>query len=152
MATGPTSAQAARVKPLGEYDHDYSADDTGPGWVSFAGAMMLIIGALNVMYGIAAIDNSKFFRHDVAYILGDLKTWGWFLVIVGAIQFCAAFGIFAGNQLARWIGVATAAGNAVLQILFLPSYPFLSVTLFAADMLILYALIAFGGHKASMAR
>jgi hypothetical protein len=151
MYTGAPDA-AKGHKPLGEYDHDYSADEVGAGWLSFAGAVMLILGSLNVVYGIAAIDNAQFFVNDAKYVFGDLNTWGWFLVVVGAVQFCAAFGIFAGNRLARWIGIVTAVGNAILQLLFLPAYPWLSLTLFAADVFVLYALIAFGGQSASTPR
>ena len=33
----------------------------GDGWVLFAGVMIMIAGFLNVIYGIAAIDDSAFF-------------------------------------------------------------------------------------------
>jgi hypothetical protein len=154
MASGPTypSADAPKsLKPMYD-DQVYSADEQGAGWLTFAGAVMLILGSLNVVYGIAAIDNSKFFIDDAKYVFADLNTWGWFLVVVGAVQFLAAFGIFAGHQLARWVGIATAIGNGILQLLFLPSYPWLAITLFAADMFVLYALVAFGGQSARTSR
>lgn len=155
MATGRMQSgapEAKGLKPLGAYDHDYSADEQGAGWLAFAGAVMLIIGSLNVIYGIAAIDDSTFFVNDAKHVFGDLNTWGWFLVVVGAVQFCAAFGIFAGHRLGRWIGIVTAACNAVLQLLVLPAYPWLAVTLLAVDIFVLYALIAYGGQTASTPR
>jgi hypothetical protein len=44
----------------------------------------------------------------------------------------------------RWIGVAIAAGNAILQLLFMPAYPFWSLCLFTLDILVIYGLIARG--------
>jgi hypothetical protein len=153
MSTGPTPTTdptpGPSLPPRLYDDPNYAADEQGPGWITFAGAMMLIIGALNVIYGIAAIDNSKFFVREAAFVIGDLNTWGWFLVVLGAVQFLAAFGIFAGHRLSRWIGIGTAAGNGILQLVFLPSFPVLAITIFGVDMLILYALIAFGGQRAS---
>jgi hypothetical protein len=140
----------AHARPLGLDDGHYTDEERGPGWLAFAGVMLAIIGGLNVLYGIAAISNSKFYLRDVAYVAGDLNTWGWFLVVIGACQFLAAFGIFTGSQPGRWIGIATAAGNAILQLIFLPSYPLLAITILAVDVLVLYALIVFGGRPASV--
>jgi hypothetical protein len=134
--------------PLGFGDPStYTADEQGPGWLTFAGVMMLIIGALNMVYGIAAIDDAKFYVRDVSFAVGTLHTWGWLLAIVGAVQFVAAIGIFTGNQVARWIGIGTAGVNAILQLLNLPSYPLLAVTIFAVDVLVLHALIVYGGRR-----
>ena len=56
------------------------------GWVTFAGALLLIAGALNVIYGIAAIGDSKFFTEHGTYIISGLNTWGWVLTILGVIE------------------------------------------------------------------
>jgi hypothetical protein len=138
--------------PLGFGDPStYTAEEQGPGWLSFAGVMMLIIGTLNVVYGVAAIDDSKFFVRDASFAVGTLHTWGWLLAIIGAAQFLAGIGIFTGNRVARWIGIGTAGVNAILQLLNLPSYPLLAITIFAVDVLVLYALVAFGGrHRAAV--
>lgn len=48
------------------------------GWVMFAGVMMLIVGSLDVIWGIAAIANNEIVivgGHG-ALIL-DITTWGW---------------------------------------------------------------------------
>ena len=47
--TAPGSAEA-RARATG----DYAADRSG--WVTFAGVMLSIVGVLNIIYGIAAID------------------------------------------------------------------------------------------------
>ena len=133
---------------LGFSDPDsYTAAEQGPGWVTFAGVMLLIIGSLNVVYGIAAIGDSKVYPRDVTYVFGDLHTWGWLLLLVGAAQFLAGIGIFLGNQIARWFGILAAGANAIVQLLALPSFPLLALTIFAVDVLVLYALIRFAGPR-----
>ena len=125
--------------------NSYSAHDEGPGWVAFAGSMLAIVGVLNVIYGIAGISNSKFFVRDVEYVLGNLNTWGWVMVVLGALQVTAAFSIWAGREFGRWFGVACAGANAIIQMIAIPSYPLLALSLFAIDIIVIWALVAYAG-------
>lgn len=115
-------------------------------WLTFASIMLAIAGALNVIYGIGAIDRSKFFVADAEYVISDLRTWGWVALGLGALQFLAAGSIWAGGQFGRWFGIAAASVNAIAQLLAIPGYPFLAITLFGIDVLIIYGLAVHGGH------
>jgi uncharacterized membrane protein len=130
----------------GTFDYDYD-DSHGQGLVTFAGVMLMIVAVLNVLYGIAAIDDANFFVDDARYVFGDLNTWGWFLLALGLLQFFAAFGIWRGAGWARWFGVVCAGGNAILQMLWIPAYPVLALTLLAMDVFIIYGLLAYGGRR-----
>jgi hypothetical protein len=124
-------------------------DEPGGGWVLFAGIMLMLVGILNVIYGIAAIDDSSFFVNDTKYILSDLNTWGWVTLILGAVQILAAFSIWNGNQFGRWVGIAVAGLSAISALLSIPAYPFWSLAIFAVDILVIYGLAAYGGqHRA----
>jgi len=123
----------------------YAAGDTGYGWVIFAGSMLLIVGVLNTVYGIAAIDNANFFVNGANYVISDLNTWGWVVLITGVVQILTAFGIWARNTFATWLGIAFACLNAIAQLLMLPAYPLLSIALFGVDVLIVYGLAVHGG-------
>lgn len=125
-----------------------AAADTyeGSGWVLFAGIMMAILSVLNIIYGIAAIGNSSFFVNDTKYILSDLNTWGWVTVVIGAIQMLAAFSIWNGGQMGRWLGIAIAGLSSIAALLSIPAYPFWSLTIFAVDVLVIYGLAAYGGQ------
>jgi hypothetical protein len=125
----------------------YGDDDApGSGWISFAGVMIVMVAILNIIDGIAAISKSSFFVGDAKYILSDLKTWGWIILGIGVIQLFVAFGIWAGNQLARWTGIVIVSVNAIAQLLFIPAYPFWALAIFSLDVLILYGLAAHGGR------
>jgi hypothetical protein len=118
--------------------------DRGYGWVVFAGGMLLLAGTLNFVYGIAAIDDSSFYVRDAKFIISDLNTWGWFLVVVGGVQALSAVGIWAQAAGARWVGILSAGVNAIIQMLAISAYPLLSISLFAVDILIIYGLLAHG--------
>ncbi len=128
-------------------DYRYE-EDTGFGWVIFAGTMLMLVGILNVIYGIAAIDNAKFFVNGAQYVISDLRTWGWVVLITGAAQVLTALGVWARTTFATWLGVAFAGLNAIGQLLMIPAYPFLAMSLFAVDILVIYGLAVHGGHRA----
>ena len=58
----------------------------GAGRVVFAGVLLLIAGTLNIIYGIGALDDANIFVNDKRYILDNLNTLGWVLIILGVIQ------------------------------------------------------------------
>jgi hypothetical protein len=118
------------------------------GWATFAGVMLAIVGILNIIYGIAAIDSANFYVNDARYVISDLNTWGWVMLVIGAIQFCAAFSIFAGTEWGRWVGILAAGLNCIAQLLFLPAYPLLALALFSVDILVIYGLVAHAGRRA----
>lgn len=124
-----------------------SEPESGYGWVIFAGTMLMLVGILNVIYGIAAIDNSKFFVNGAKYVISDLNTWGWVVLITGALQVLTALGVWARNTIATWAGIAFAGLNAIGVLLMLPAYPFLSISLFAIDLMVIYGLAVHGGHR-----
>jgi hypothetical protein len=115
------------------------------GWVTFACVMLGVNGLLGIIYGIGAIDNANFYVHDAKYVISDLNAWGWILLISGAIQICAVASIAGGTSWGRWVGVAIAGINAIGQLLFIPSAPYLSLALFTVDILIIYGLVVHGG-------
>jgi hypothetical protein len=84
--------QTREYSPQAAYD---DGSDHGYGWVIFAGVMLLVLGTLNFIEGIAAISNSHFFVANTNYILGSLNTWGWIVLIIGVIQWTVGLGVFA---------------------------------------------------------
>ena len=123
---------------------NYADETSGDGWVAFAGMMLVMVGTLNVIDGIAAISNSTFFTENARYVISDLNTFGWIVLILGSCQVLAAFGVWAKTPGVRWFGITVAALNGIAQLLFIPAYPFWSLTLFTVDILVIYGLVAHG--------
>src|ERR1044072_2045892 len=120
------------------------------GWWVFAGVLLLIAGVLNIIYGIAAIGDSKFFTENVTYIISGLNTWGWILLIVGVLELVAAFSLFSGGGFGRWFGIFIASLNAIGALLTIPGSPFWSLAIFAISLIVIYKL-AEGPRGASTA-
>jgi len=121
-------------------------DSHGDGWITFAGVLLMLMGVMNFIGGIAAIDDANFYTHSAHYQFGSLNTWGWIILITGGVQVLAALGIWARNQFARWLGVGFASLNALAQLFMLPAFPLWSLAIFAVDILIIYGLVAYGSR------
>ena len=141
MAVSNVPQQTAAPPPTA-----YEDTDRGYGWVLFAGTMLCLVGTLNMIEGIAAISNSKFFVANTTYIAGDLRAWGWTILIVGVCEILVGLGVFVKNQFARWLGVVVASLNAIAQLFFINARPFWALTLFALDILVVYGLVAYGSR------
>jgi hypothetical protein len=123
------------------------AEGRGYGLVLFAGVLLLVAGFWNMIYGIAAIANSHVFVANAHYVFGNQRTWGWITLIFAILLLIAGGGVMAGNQLARWFGVAVVGLNAIDQMFFIPAYPFWSLTIIAMDVVALYGLCAYGSRE-----
>jgi len=116
---------------------------TGTGWVTFAGVMLIVVGFLDVINGLWALDRSDSFSRNLMYA-DKLGGWGWFYLILGVILVLAGIGVFYGSQLARWTGIILASIAVVSNMLWIFVFPFSSlVTMFLAS-LVIYGLVVYG--------
>jgi hypothetical protein len=114
------------------------------GWVTFAAVMLLIVGVLNVIWGIAAIGDSKFFVHDTKYILSGLNTWGWVTLVLGVLEILAGFSLFGGGLYGRIFGIGAATLSSIAALLSIPAYPFWSLAIFAVDIIVIHQIATRG--------
>jgi hypothetical protein len=126
-------------------------DRRGYHWVVFAAVMLLLAGTSNLVDGIGAIGGSDFFSRHANYIVGDLTSLGWTVLLLGGVQVLAGFGVLRKDELSRWVGVGSATLNALAQLLIIEAYPFWSLALFALDILVMYGLIVYGGQRSRSA-
>jgi hypothetical protein len=130
----------------------FGMENDGQGWKLFAGIMVLLVGVFNVIDGLRAITNAsqitgRFPNGEVQLPLtNNIKTWGWLVLIIGAVMILAGFLIFSGNMFGRIVGVVIAFLNAVVQLSYLDHNTFWSFTMILVDVLIIYGLVAHGGR------
>ncbi|MFG2848416.1 hypothetical protein ACGF12_35445 [Kitasatospora sp. NPDC048296] len=118
------------------------------GTVIFAGVLVFILALFNGLNGVAAINRSHVFVAGAHIVVGDLRAWGWTLLVLGILLALIAAGILAGSQLARWVGVAVLSLNAFSHMWVVASYPLWSVLIIVLDILAIYALcVHWGGHE-----
>ena len=113
------------------------------GWTVFAGALMLILGSLDALYGLAAILNDEVvIVGGQGVIIADVTTWGWIHLILGSIVAATGLGLFAAASSARWAAVFFVSVNAVAQIVWFPAAPLWAFLMIILDVTILYQLTA----------
>src|SRR3954453_17023380 len=112
----------------------------GLGRAIFAAALLMIGSVLNIIYGIAAIGNSKFFIHDTKYVFADLKSWGWITLILGIMEGIAAASLLGGGGFGRWFGMLAAGLTAIAALLSIPAYPLWSIAIFALSIYVIHGL------------
>jgi hypothetical protein len=125
-----------------------AGDTPDSGWLLFASLMLAIGGGYNVIAGVVALWRPGAFKQDAVYPFSDLHTWGWILLVLGALEIVAAFIVVSGSQFARWYGVFAAGMNGISQLFFIHAIPVVSLMIFGAEILVIYALAAHGGRRA----
>ena len=125
----------------------------GAGRVMFAAIMLLIVGMINVIYGIGALDDANVFVNDTRLILDNLNTLGWVLIILGVIQLTGGFSLLSGNTYGRVIGIVAGSLGAIHALLAIGGqYPWWSLGVFALCVYVVYGIIVYGEEDASAAR
>ena len=144
---GTRTGTAQDIAPtLGYTEPSYEASlYKGAGWVLFATVLFVIAGALNVIWGIAAVSSSHFFVANAQYIISGPNTWGWVAIGFGAVEVLAALSVWRGGSFGRWFGIVVAALAVPATMIAIPAYPFWSLTLVAIEILVIYGLVAYGG-------
>jgi hypothetical protein len=117
----------------------------GTGRAVFAAILLVIAGTLNIIYGIAAIDDANFFVGNTDYVFSSLHTWGWITLILGVVELLAGFSLMAGGTFGRVIGIAAATTGAVGALLSVGgAQPFWSLAIFALCVLVIHGLVVYG--------
>jgi hypothetical protein len=123
--------------------HDRGMDDMpARSIVPFGAVMLMLVGAFNALDGVVAIANPDYFEDHLLF--ADIKSWGWFFLVFGVLQFVVGFLVLAGSAVALWPGVALAAVNALTQLAFVDSRPAWSLAIVALDVLVIYGFVGRG--------
>jgi hypothetical protein len=117
----------------------------GAGRVIFAAMLLLIVGTLNIIYGFGALDDANIFTNDKRYILTDLNTLGWVLIILGVIQLAGGFSLMAGNTYGRVIGIIGGSLGAIVALLSIGgNNPWWSLAIFALCVYVVHGILVYG--------
>jgi len=117
----------------------------GAGSALFVGVLLMVAGVLNVVYGIAAVGDSKFFINDTQFVFSSLHTWGWITIFLGVIQLTASFSLFAGNAYGRVVGIFAASIGAIGALLDVGGgHPWWSLGVFAVCIICIHGLFVLG--------
>jgi len=117
------------------------------GVITLAAVLMMMAGSFQALTGLVALFENKFYATTPNYTFEfDATAWGWIHLIMGIAVAVAGFGVLFGNVVARVVGIGLAAVSALANFLFIPYYPFWSMSIIALDVVVIWAL-AVHGHE-----
>jgi hypothetical protein len=123
----------------------------GTGRVVFAAVLLLIVGVLNIIYGIGALDDANIFVNDTRFIFTNLNTLGWVLIILGIIQLTGGFSLMAGNTYGRVIGIIAGTLGAIHALIAIGgAYPWWSLGVFFLCVWVVFGLVEFGEDERAL--
>jgi hypothetical protein len=77
--------------------------------------MLFMAGVLNVIDGLVALADSRFYAAGAVYVWSDLRTWGWIVLALGSVDLLAGGVILRGRAWGRRFGIIAASVNAIGQ-------------------------------------
>jgi hypothetical protein len=117
----------------------------GVGRAAFAAVLLLLAGMVNIVYGIGALDEANIFVRDARFILDDLNTLGWVLIILGVIQLAGGVSLLGGGAFGRVIGVVAASLGAIGALLSIGgAFPWWSLGVFALCVYVIHGILVYG--------
>ncbi len=114
------------------------------GWVAFAGWLLIVLGAVDVLEGVIAVARQHYYVFTPTQIIVfDLKTWGWVTLIWGVVIGLAGFGVLTRHAVARWFAIVVASLNVIEQLGFVRQLrvPAVGAHLDSSQRVVIYALI-----------
>ena len=116
----------------------------GTGRVVFAATLLLLVGTVNIIYGIGALDDANVFVNDSRFILENLNTLGWVLIILGLLQLTGGFSLMSGNAYGKVIGITAGSLGAIGALLSIGgAYPWWSLAVFALCIYVVHGIVVF---------
>jgi hypothetical protein len=117
----------------------------GTGRVIFAATLLVIVGTLNIIYGIGALDDANIFVGDTRFVLDNLSTLGWVLIILVVLQLTGGFSLMSGNAYGRVIAIIAGTLGAIGALLSIGgAYPWWSLAIFALCVYVVHGVIVYG--------
>jgi hypothetical protein len=117
------------------------------GWAAFAVTILFVVAPFQIVDGLVALlrDQTYVTRENGLVVTIDYAVWGWVHLGLGVLAGVAAFGLLSGRMWARVVGVGMAWLSILVNFVFMPAHPFLSNAVIVLDILVIYAIVVYGG-------
>ena len=124
-----------------------ASQDSWSGWIVFAGFLIVIIGAMDVLQGFVGILEDEYVvATPEGLAIVDVTAWGWMTLLWGGLLIIAGLALLGGAGWARWLAIIAVAVNAIQQIAFMANYPqaypLWNILIVTLNLVVLYALTA----------
>lgn len=121
-----------------------------PGWLAFAGVLMVMTGGLNATKGLAGVLADEFYVVAPADVLTlDFTAWGWLHIALGGSVLLTGFALLAGARWARPATVVLVVVNAIAQVAWATVYPVWSAVVISLCVAVIWAVVLHGDETAA---
>jgi hypothetical protein len=116
------------------------------GWVLFAGIVMLAIGVVQILDGLALLSRSgtTMLTQAGTAVTLNFSHAGLTYLIVGAVLAVAGISVMFGRTWARVLAIVLAVVSLLANLAFFTVYPLWSTVVIILDVVVIYALAAHG--------
>jgi len=117
------------------------------GWVVFAAAMLVLVGAMQIIQGLGAIFNPDYFIvTENRVFLFDIATWGWIHLLIGIVALSAGIGTLTGATWARIVAVVITVLAILANIAYITTFPIWAIFTIVVGSFVIYALTVHGAE------
>ncbi|MGW0846118.1 DUF7144 family membrane protein [Streptomyces sp. NPDC002787] len=137
-STAPRSNPTSQETPP---RHGETRSEWALGGMVFAGVLMMVIGVMGILNGIAGIATDDVYTNIGSYVFGFSPTaWGWIHLVIGLAVLATGWGVVQGRDWARAMGIALASLFAIEYFMFLPYAPVWSLICIAIAIFVMWSL------------
>ena len=125
----------------------------GIGRATFAATLLLIVGTINIIYGIGALGNANIFHGGQRFVFSDLNTMGWILIVLGIVQLTGGVSLISGNTYGRIIAIVAASLGALGALFSISGpNPWWSLAVFFLCIYVIHGIFIYGDDTADVSR
>ena len=125
----------------------------GVGRATFAATLLLIVGTINIVYGIGALGNANIFHNGQRFVFSDLNTMGWVLILLGIIQLAGGLSLINGNTFGRVIAIVGASLGALGALFSISGpNPWWSLAVFFLCIYVIHGIFIYGDDTPDLSR
>ena len=125
----------------------------GVGRATFAATLLLIVGTINIVYGIGALGNANIFHNGQRFVFSDLNTMGWVLIVRGIVQLAGGLSLINGNTFGRIIAIVGASLGALGALFSISGpNPWWSLAVFFLCIYVIHGIFIYGDDTADLGR
>ena len=106
-----------------------------------AAVLLVAVGVLQVLQGMAAVGSDEVFTVGVEYTYElDLTAWGWIHIALGVVIALVGVALFRAGIWARTLAIVIAALSIVVNFLWLPYAPGWAGLIIVLDVFVIWAV------------
>jgi hypothetical protein len=112
-------------------------------WVTFAGLMLILAGALDLWDAIWAF-SAEDATFDAVFYDNNLGAWGWFYLCLGILLIATGLAVFSRRSWAVLVGICVGFFGTMVNFLWIFVTPLASIILVTLNVLVVYGLTMYG--------